>query len=573
MLELARDRFGMGPNRTLRSADERLFKAVAAGEVADYTVGDTIADDPANAGNWRDERAIPGDRIEWLCLDARARALITPRGIEAIGVGIIDDVNLRHVDCSWTLSLVRCGFFGSLEFDGATFRALKLSGSHSYTTNRFAVSMDRGEVKGTLFLDEGFRAQSEINLLGIVVGGDVTFDGSEIHHPGKDAISLDGASLRGSLSFCHGFRAYGTVRLLGAIVHGNLACRGGEFNGLGDHLSDPCDENCALGTDGSCVHGDVFLDHGFKAAGKVRMVGMKVNGQLNCRGANIYNPDDDALLLDNVDVGETLFLDGEMDAAGTVRFCGSSIRGGVSIEIASKVELNARNAHIEDTVILVVRNPICADWRHANVLGLFDVLFHTDASYVLDMRHAAVTTLQFGDLVTNVRAHNGAGHRCIRLSGLQYDTLVLTNTQSDSSGRKYESWLRLQYSDALLSNDFDPQPYDQLASALNREGREREATSVLVAKNNDRLKYADMTLTSRCCDIFTGWLIGYGHRPKQAGYSAILIVVFGWLIFYLGWQSSLITPLDGTKEMPKAGGAFSSFVYSIDCFVPIVDFN
>ena len=64
MLALAREKFG-----DLTEADEKLFKAVATGEIADYSSDNKEEDDPAGADKWGEKRVIKADRITWLCTD------------------------------------------------------------------------------------------------------------------------------------------------------------------------------------------------------------------------------------------------------------------------------------------------------------------------------------------------------------------------------------------------------------------------------------------------------------------------------------------------------------------------
>jgi len=73
------------------------------------------------------------------------------------------------------------------------------------------------------------------------------------HVPGINAEQL---ATRGDLELSDGFSAHGKVRLLGARIGGQLNCGGGSFKNPGGH---------ALSAEGADITGGVFLDKGFSA--------------------------------------------------------------------------------------------------------------------------------------------------------------------------------------------------------------------------------------------------------------------------------------------------------------------
>ena len=89
LLELARGKFG-----ALSGAEEKLFRAVANGEKADYSAGTDEDNDPAKAKDWGEERRLKADRIVWLCSDKQARKLVADKGIWAQGAFIEGKLDL-----------------------------------------------------------------------------------------------------------------------------------------------------------------------------------------------------------------------------------------------------------------------------------------------------------------------------------------------------------------------------------------------------------------------------------------------------------------------------------------------
>jgi hypothetical protein len=84
LLQLAKDHFG----NDIQPAEEKLFRAAANGEEADCSeaLGDEI--DPAQVAKWRIGRVIRANRLQCLCADPMAVALVSSRGISIRGARI-----------------------------------------------------------------------------------------------------------------------------------------------------------------------------------------------------------------------------------------------------------------------------------------------------------------------------------------------------------------------------------------------------------------------------------------------------------------------------------------------------
>ncbi len=79
LLELARERFKLAPDA--ESVLDKLVRAFADGEDADFSADDEESNDPARAEQWGEERTLKADWIYWLCTDQRATDLATPKGL------------------------------------------------------------------------------------------------------------------------------------------------------------------------------------------------------------------------------------------------------------------------------------------------------------------------------------------------------------------------------------------------------------------------------------------------------------------------------------------------------------
>jgi hypothetical protein len=182
-------------------------------------------------------------------------------------------------------------------------------------------------------------------------------------------LSLDRIQVRGSLFLDDGFLANGQVRLRGAVISGLISLTGAVLNNPNNPSVLSKD---ALVFNNTQIGGDVFLDDNFQANGQVSAVGATIAGQLKMKGAILNNPVGNALNLDEAVVrGQTVIaletLVGDISAshahlagldltvsratAGNVtsNFRAPNAyfdRSGLSINSATRMDLYLENAQI-----------------------------------------------------------------------------------------------------------------------------------------------------------------------------------------------------------------------------------
>ena len=140
------------------------------------------------------------------------------------------------------------------------------------------------------------------------------------------------------------------------------------------------------------------------------------------------------------------------------------------------------------------------------------------------------------------------------------------------------NWLHLQ-----PTTPFRPQPYEQLAKVFRKDGRDDEATQILITKNQDRAKFTQLTWPQKTWYWFFGKMIGYGYRPWNALWIVFGSILFGWFIFKIGAVAQVITPkkervkvANGAKKsspQPDHNPVFCALLYSFDTFVPLIEFQ
>jgi hypothetical protein len=272
---LARQRFGR-----LSGAEERLVRAALKGERAmcGTNGGDTDpANDPAKADDWPREREIRADLIRWLCVDVRASKTVDPRGVWVYAATITNKLDLSHATVPFPLRLSRCRLATDTDVSYATIPELSLDGSSTES-----LDANGADVRGNVFLGDGFSADGEVELMGAQIGGNLECSGGRFEQGlTADRIKVGGDVILSTLKDAKGkvlgrFLAEGEVRLIGAQIGGELNCNGGCYKNPADR---------ALYAEGARVEGAVLLGDGLRADGEVDFTGARIGVGLACDGA------------------------------------------------------------------------------------------------------------------------------------------------------------------------------------------------------------------------------------------------------------------------------------------------
>jgi len=481
---------------------------------------------------------------------------------------------------------------GAVRLLGAHIRgSLSCRGARLENPNGDALSADRMTVEGDVFLDQGFHATGAVRLLGAHIKGQLSCTGARLENPNGDALSADRMTVEGSVFLNQGFHATGKVRLLEARIGGSLSCRGARLeNPNGD----------ALSADRMTVEGSVFLNQGFHATGAVRLLGAHIGGQLSCRGARLENPNGDALLADRMTVEERVFLDKGFHATGAVRLLGAHIKGqlsctGARLENPNGDALSADRMTVEGDVFLDQGFHATGAVRllGARIRGSLSCRGAWLENPNGDALRAERSTVEESVFLDGLELNGGLNFQYarlgvivddegswpqrgrLRIDGLEYERFAGDRTPMDA--RRRLEWLRRQLP------DFRPQPYDQLAQVFRRMGLEAEAVEVMIAKQEDLIRYGKLSLWGRLTRRILGVTIGHGYRSGQALLWSLAFVIIGALIF--GWADahSLMAPSSPeilTDPLYRASGTipldyprFQALAYSLDAFLPIVDLH
>ena len=308
LLKLAEEEVGQ-----LSEAEERLFKAVANGEIANYSDKRKENNDPNNAGKWGNERLIRAKCVEWLCTDKEALEFVTHKGVLIKGVRIDEELGLMFAKITFPLVIQECAILSGIDLRHAEIQMLSLHGSHTGRVRANSI-----KVEGSLFLRDGFKAKGEVDLVGAAIGGQLNCKNGQFINPDGKALIADFLKVDGSVFLRDGFKAEGEVRLLSATICQKLDCNNGQF-------INP--DGTALNADALKVEGSILLRNGFKAKGGVNLRGADIEGQLSCIGGKFINPNKMAFIGDSIKVEESILLANGFEAEGEVRLTGATIGG------------------------------------------------------------------------------------------------------------------------------------------------------------------------------------------------------------------------------------------------------
>ena len=150
--------------------------------------------------------------------------------------------------------------------------------------------------------------------------------------------------------------------------------------------------------------------------------------------------------------------------------------------------------------------------------------------------------------------------------GLSEDALKSVNTRI--------AWLQLQ-------PGFQADTYVQLADVLRKSGHEETATRVLIEKNRERRRKAEIGHWSRFGLFLYGLTTSYGYRPSRTLWFITAFIVLGTLVFRAGFAANvmvatniaehLVTGAHDHARVSKDHPKPSAFVYSLDSFIPLLD--
>jgi hypothetical protein len=363
---------------------------------------------------------------------------------------------------------------------------------------------------------------------------------SKLVHP--SGVGLAAARIIGRLDLSY-LEVIRPVTLLGCSIPDGIDLSHARVNSIDLRRSwtGPIDGELAV------IQGDFLLQLG--RFDTVSLFRAEIEGNLDFRSSRLVGDPPVAAQLATIN-GEVVLHDG-VETAGVIDFRLAKIGQSLTINHArftghGKNGLNAERTAIGGT------------------------LYWTDISKTanteLDLSNARAASLWDDE-----QSWPNPGH--LYLDGFFYDSFAGGPNTGDARLR----WIRLQ----PLALQAQPEPYRQLAEVLRREGGEGGAVQVEIARENALTRYGGLNLPTWLWREALRGTIGYGYRPLRALWWIIGFVLLGALLFRWGYKAGLITPTEenayhtfvGNGAPPRHYPPFSSVVYSLENFLPVVDLH
>jgi hypothetical protein len=449
---------------------------------------------------------------------------------DALVTGLLD---LANQELNQALIFRGCQFAEPIVLEGAKVRRLSLLACRVP-----AISAEGLDCSGSVELRDGFESADQVDLLGARIGGQLDCMGGSFRSE-RIALRCDYAIVGLSVLLREGFRAYGTVNFPQARVGGDFDCTDGSFTSSA---------GTALFADHMKVGGSMYLRGSFTSTGRVNVLGATVEGQCDMTGATMSCPGDISLIAERITVGSGMYLAGDFTADGTVRLSHARIgrqlmlegefrsaaAGGAPMSDEAMCAIDLESATVDSDLVL---KPTIADRRTA-AIDLFGV----------KVEH----------LVHDPRLYPGI----VRLQGLRYRDVVCLAHLDKDAGSPIEVNDRIAW--VGRASAYTPQAYDQLADTYLKNGDEKAARRVRIAKQAHRQK--QLGLPGRMWNTFLRYTVAYGYQPSRALAWLILLLILGSLAFRRGYADhQIVTRTTGSRD------TFHAWAYTLDLLLPIVN--
>ena len=261
----------------------------------------------------------------WNCsIRAGTSELSKIRQVRIRGARVAGEVDLSHAEVLAAVRLDRCLLEQSVILEFARTRTLRFE-----TCSLVSLKATGASIEGDLRIRRSY-VQGVISLIDTRVRQSVVLSGSTIAGDGGRALDADRLRVGGNVflnristndkmtSNADAFRANGEVRLLGARIDGQLNCSGGRFKNPG---------KIALLASSAQIGGSVFLSDGFLATGQVRLLSARIGGQLRCSKGRFNCPGDVALSASSAHITGSVSMTNKFHATGEVRLMRTRIGG------------------------------------------------------------------------------------------------------------------------------------------------------------------------------------------------------------------------------------------------------
>lgn len=511
------------------------------------------------------------------------------KGITGDGLRVDGDLRLDNVDATEECRFPSARIDGDFVCDKARFK---------FNQGQAALVCDGITVRGTVHLCMA-AVSGGARFLGAKIGGQFACDNAKFElkptaeqgpDPDKTAIRLRGPSAL----LCDGMTVSGEVFLRQATVSGEASFFNVKFDG---HF------NCVGAQFKSTVAGALFCDRSTVAGslllvdavvtGDASFFGSRIGGDFNCVKAKFEARETKALNFDSMTVRRNLVdvLKNYVAKLPKLTCDDMTVTGSVRLNQAvfTRYYASFRKAKVGHDFD-------CSEARFEKMTFLTGIQLTVDGVFRWEPEEAshAFINLHSAKIAVLEDKLKAWPEGLTILDGFLYERFGFS-APTDAETRI--EWLNRQHREYLEAH-FCPQPWQQLYEVLRREGHEVEAKKVAIEKERVFRKSRRPGLWKRLWDTVLEVTVGYGYRPERSLWPIIVLIGLGWAMFGLAyWQGDMrpskefvylhsnYVPCMSERHpgltyserldrcLPKEYPRFSSLIYSVDAFFPIVDLH
>jgi len=167
----------------------------------------------------------------------------------------------------------------------------------------FALLAEDAKIGGPLFMNGGFRAEGQVQLLNATITENFECNGGAFFNEKGLALNSVNVTFHGNVRCGYGFTSIGQVDFGGATIKGTADFSGGSFtNKEGNRL--------AINADSAIFEKYILFGSGFKSDGCVWLRAAHITGDVDVADANFSNPSGIALNLTYAKLGTLHFYHG-----------------------------------------------------------------------------------------------------------------------------------------------------------------------------------------------------------------------------------------------------------------------
>jgi hypothetical protein len=531
--------------------------------------------DPKSPTGLPESRILRPSFLETILLKDEYRNALTRLGVHIIGARFTEPLNLQNAELQHDLWLDRSLLENGANLSGAETKR-QMAFDHSRILGTFNAA--GAQIDKDLYM-RGAEFRDNINLSEAHVGGQLVLDGSTVKGP----LDMGGIHVGENLSMENA--QFQGIHLYAAHIGRDLGLTHSTVTGFLNMGDIRIDQNLYMGWSQFSV-----IALAFAHIGQLNMIVSTVTGQLNMHGihvdqglymyakaqfkeillaeAHVGLLDMDAstvagtLNMDDIRVDENLLMEKAQFEA--IYLIAAHISGQLSLKGSTVTgQLESAYINVEQTVYLGYG----AKFTDKITLRSAKLGQDLDLSGGTFNRDVDLTGAQIGgDL--GLKSAQWLGSASLNLTGAAAGEIDLSYSWPDKihlNGLTYHNLSNIspnisqQAKSWLGKQDYAPQPYEQLASVLQSNGRIEDATKIRYAGKEQERKTTPWGLYRFWLGLLD-WSIGFGYYLQFAFYWAVGFVLLGWAVLYFTGQR--------TKH-----GITLGLVYSFDMLLPLVQLS